>query len=229
VQNEPDIEFIKRSILFQGALPATSDRMIERCRLANPAPGSLLFRAGRPVLRVYLVLEGVIELYRGAEDGKHAVLGLREVGEIAGASAALSGIDHYSTAQTVGKCQVLEVPVSVFNELLTDDPDLARRLTSRLADNLQLISEHMERLQLMQTTERLASYLLSMVRENNESLDFLLPCDKGLIATYLGMERESFSRSLKKLRSLGVISKGRRIHISDPAALKSLCQSELAR
>ncbi len=198
--------------------------MIERCHVHKMDIDNPLFRTGHEVSRVYLVLDGVIELYRGAEDGKHAILGLREIGEIAGASAALAGINHYTTGQPVGRCRLLEVPLDVFHELLDQNPDLARKLTSRLADNLQLISEHVERLQLMQTTERLASYLLSMLPNNGRSTEFLLPCDKGVIATYLGMERESFSRSLKKLRSLGVISKGRRIQISDPAALKSLCQ-----
>ena len=224
VLSSNDVEFIKRSVLFQGILPPERDRLIERCHARKTVPDTPIFKARQPVSRVYLVLDGVIELYRGSENGKHAILGLREVGEIAGASAALAGINHYTTAQSVGKCRLLEVPLEVFNELLQLDPNLVRRLTSRLADNLQLISEHVERLQLMQTTERLASYLLSLLPTNGISTEFLLPCDKGVIATYLGMERESFSRSLKKLRSLGVISKGRHIQISDPAALKSLCQ-----
>jgi CRP-like cAMP-binding protein len=169
-------------------------------------------------------MSGVIELYRGTEEGKHAILGLREVGEIAGASAALSQINHYTTAQTVGKCRLLEVPIGVFEKLLAFDPDLASRLTARLADHLLHISEHVERLQLMQTTERLASYLLSLASRNGAPSELTLPCDKGTIAAYLGMERESFSRSLKKLRSLGVVSRGRRIEIPDPHALKDICQ-----
>jgi len=224
VLTDSDLEFVKQSILFEGISAKLQDTLIKRCVLRTTTPRKTLFRAGQPVSSVYLILGGVIELYRGAEKGKHAILGLREIGEIAGVSAALSGINHYTTAQPVGKCRLLEVPISLFNDLLKYDVSLVGRLTSRLADNLQLISEHVERLQLMQTTERLASYLLSMMPENSKSLEFVLPCDKGVIATYLGMERESFSRCLKKLRSLGVISNGRNIQISDPAALKSLCQ-----
>ena len=219
-----DIEFIKQSILFQGIPSADRDRMIERCHVHKSTPDTPLFLAGQPVSRVFLVLGGVVELYRGAEHGKHAILGLREVGQIAGASAALANINHYTTAQPVGSCRLLAVPLDVFKELLEHDPGLAGKLTSRLADNLQLISEHVERLQLMQTTERLASYLLSIASSNDKSTELTLPCDKGVIAAYLGMERESFSRALKKLRSLGVVSKGRHIQISNPAALKGLCQ-----
>ena len=219
-----DIDFIKQSVLFQGILAVDRDRMIEQCHVHRSAPDTPLFLAGQPVTQVFLVLGGVIELYRGAKHGKHAILGLREVGQIAGASAALAGINHYTTAQPVGSCRLLDVPLSVFKELLERDPNLAAKLTSRLADNLQLISEHVERLQLMQTTERLASYLLSIASNDDCLTELTLPCDKGVIAAYLGMERESFSRALKKLRSLGVVSKGRHIQISDPAALKGLCR-----
>jgi len=204
--------------------------MLEECRLLTFKAGKSLFRAGRPVKCIFMILDGVVQLFRGADEGKHAILGLREVGEVAGVTSALSGNSHYATAQSIGKCHALEVPSSVFSELLECDADLERRLVERLADNLQNISKHIERLQLMQTTERLASYLLAIAPkmadscENNRATDIILPCDKGVIATYLGMERESFSRSLKKLQSVGVYSKGRRIQISNPAALKELCE-----
>jgi len=224
-----DLRFIKRSVLFQGTLPQERERMLAECRLEEFEADRPLFQSGSPVHRVFLILEGVVQLFRGAEEGKHAIIGLREVGEVAGITASLSGNRHYSTAQSIGKCRALEVPSSVFSELLERDADLSPRLVERLADNLQNLSMHIERLQLMQTTERLASYLLAIMPDKpqtcgkNDVTDILLPCDKGVIATYLGMERESFSRSLKKLRSVGVVSKGRRIQITDPAALKELC------
>ncbi len=131
-----DLEFIRRSVLFQDIDPIEKDRMIGRCHVHKTDIDEPLFRAGQEVSRVYLVLSGVIELYRGAEDGKHAILGLREIGEIAGASAALAGISHYTTGQPVDRCRFLEVPLDVFLELLDQNPGLARKLTSRLAGNL---------------------------------------------------------------------------------------------
>jgi len=163
-------------------------------------------------------------LYRGPDDGKHAVIGLRQPGDVVGISSALAGGRHYSTATPIGKFRLLKVPVSVFADLCTQDPDLLIRLTTRVSNQLRRLAEQVERIQLMQTTERLASYLLSLIADPQQSAEIRLPCDKGLIATYLGMERESFSRSLKKLRTLGVVSKGRHIRISDPGALTRLCR-----
>ena len=85
----------------------------------------------------------------------------------------------------------------------------------QVADNVTCISHHIERLQLLQTTERLANYLLDTVNNDLTSMALTLPCDKGLIATCLGMERKIFSKALAKLRSVGVITKGCHIEITD--------------
>ena len=60
----------------------------------------------------------------------------------------------------------------------------------QVADNVTDISRHVERLQLLQTTERLADYLLDAVNDDQTSMALTLPCDKGLTATYLRMERK---------------------------------------
>ena len=92
----------------------------------------------------------------------------------------------------------------------------------QLADTVTSISRHVERLQLLRTMERLADYLLDTVNDDQTSMALTLPCDKGLIATYLGMERKIFSRALVKLRSVSVIAKGCHIEITDTLALKEL-------
>ena len=92
----------------------------------------------------------------------------------------------------------------------------------QLADNVTSISRHVERLQLLRTMDRLADYLLDTVNNDQTSMALTLPCDKGLIATCLGMEQEIFSRALAKLRSVGVITKGCHIEITDTLAFKEL-------
>ena len=62
----------------------------------------------------------------------------------------------------------------------------------QLTDTVTSISRHVERLQLLRTMERLADYLLDTVNDDQTSMALTLPCDKGLIATNLGMERKIF-------------------------------------
>jgi CRP/FNR family transcriptional activator FtrB len=106
--------------------------------------------------------------------------------------------------------------------MIAQSPSTVEHLMRQVADNVTGISRHVERLQLLQTTERLADYLLDAVNDDQTSMALTLPCDKRLIATYLGMERKIFSRALAKLRSVGVITKRFHIQITDTLVLKEL-------
>jgi len=55
-----------------------------------------------------------------------------------------------------------------------------------------------------------------------------LPLDKALIAGRLGMQPETLSRSLAKLRRLGIESKGAEVSIPDVLALKRLSNGNRA-
>jgi len=217
-----ELQLIKNSILFRGVEKSIVDLILKQCQVKHFKSDALLFSTGEDAQQVYLILDGVVQLFRGADDGKHAVIGIREKGDIAGLTAALSGRPNYSTAQTVRKCTVLIVPVVAIKEVISRSPATGERLVRKVADTVFDISQHIERLQLLQTTERLADYLLNSMDQTQNSSALTLPCDKGLIATYLGMERESFSRALAKLRQVGVITKGRHIQITNAIALKEL-------
>jgi CRP/FNR family transcriptional activator FtrB len=49
---------------------------------------------------------------------------------------------------------------------------------------------------------------------------FSLPCEKSVLAGYLGMTPESLSRSFRVLRDHGVAVDGTKIHVTDGAALR---------
>jgi CRP-like cAMP-binding protein len=80
-----------------------------------------------------------------------------------------------------------------------------------------------QKLTLRSSTERLAEFLLNLARGGAESAIVHLHYDKGLIAARLGMQPETLSRALAKLRPLGVESKGSRVTIRDVQALHRHC------
>lgn len=52
--------------------------------------------------------------------------------------------------------------------------------------------------------ERLADFLIDLANTDNSKASITLPIDKSLIAAELGMQPETFSRALVKLKSVGV-------------------------
>jgi CRP-like cAMP-binding protein len=61
-----------------------------------------------------------------------------------------------------------------------------------------------------------------MASEAEGPVELHLPIDKALIAARLGMQPETFSRALARLRSEGVESVGDRVRVGDIARLREL-------
>ena len=80
-----------------------------------------------------------------------------------------------------------------------------------------------EQLTVRSSSERVAQFLPTARPRRRRERDRALPYDKGLIAARLGMQPETLSRALAKLRPLGVETHGSRVTIRDIAALRRHC------
>ena len=72
------------------------------------------------------------------------------------------------------------------------------------------------------TVQRLALFLLRLCDLESGGCRIELPLDKNLIAARLGMQPETLSRCLAKLRSAGVESDGHALTIGDVARLRAV-------
>ena len=80
---------------------------LEHCQTFKYKSNSNLYKSGAPADQVYFILDGDVQLYLGSDDGRHAVLGIREKDHVTGLTSALSGRSNYSNAKTVRKCRIL--------------------------------------------------------------------------------------------------------------------------
>jgi hypothetical protein len=67
--------------------------------------------------------------------------------------------------------------------------------------------------------QRIAGFLLDQVKNTSGPATVALPYEKSLIANRLGMQPESFSRALARLRGLGVTVERESVHIRDVGKL----------
>lgn len=73
-------------------------------------------------------------------------------------------------------------------------------------------------------TQRVARFLLG--RHNAGAGDSALEIQKQLLARVLGMRPETLSRALAELRERGVLARGRRVTVVDPAGLERVASAE---
>ena len=204
-----------------GSSPGLVESIVEASAVVAYGHRDRLFQVGQPADRVFMVLGGQVQIFRGDPESKHAVLFVMQPGDPFALRAVLKAGRYTETAEAIGSCRVLEVPAAVFFEAIERDPVLARRILDLVAKRLQAMCDQFERVQLMTTSQRLADYILRLAPADADVVRTVLPMEKGLIATYLGMEPESLSRSLKKLRQHGIACEGREVRISDRDALQA--------
>ena len=103
------------------------------------------------------------------------------------------------------------------------DPDMARRLWSFTASELQRVQRHLLLL-VKSAEERVACFLLEMARRlaTTEAVD--LPMSRQDIADYLGLTIETVSRTLTQLETKAAIAlpKSRRVVLRNRNALNKL-------
>ena len=125
-------------------------------------------------------------------------------------------------AQCIEDVRTLMIKADVFRELLPDEPLLAIAIIGCLSDQFRTMVRQIKTLKLRPGPQRVAAYLLALTLRQSNEAEVTLPYEKGLIASQLGMTRESFSRILATLQRDIVHVDGQKVHIRNLDALLEL-------
>jgi CRP-like cAMP-binding protein len=91
-----------------------------------------------------------------------------------------------------------------------------------MARRLQDLVSQLENVSSRSTVQRLTLFILRLCEGETGDCRIELPLDKNLIAARLGMQPETLSRCLAKLRRAGVESDGHGLRVQDVDRLRSL-------
>jgi CRP/FNR family transcriptional regulator, dissimilatory nitrate respiration regulator len=116
------------------------------------------------------------------------------------------------------------VPAAPFLRKLRQDHRVAFTMLSNLALWHRLMREKTS-LRLKTPVQRVGGFLLSLTPAESGPAVVTLPFRKSLVASRLGIEPESFSRVMSRLRSHGVDMVGMEVKIADVVVLRGLCGS----
>lgn len=183
----------------------------------------VLFMQNEPAKRFYIVLEGRVKILRETADGRESVLRVFNPGESFAEASILQITGYPATAIACEDVRALGIPAKRFMRQMEKNPVLAMAVIAELGRKLQHFVSHVEQLTSRSATERLANFLLKMCTDNECTEAVIkLPIEKAVIAATLGMQPETFSRSLSKLRACGVRIDGDEVSIPDVDALRRL-------
>jgi CRP/FNR family transcriptional regulator, anaerobic regulatory protein len=165
-----------------------------------------VFCEGDAVRHVYRVEAGLICTYRMMSDGRRQVVDFAFPGDIVGLGA--NG-EHATSAQAIRPTRLRCLPAAVLTDVMRRDSRLTVKLYETLAEELRAARELLLSVCQRSAAERLAAFLVALVRRNErrgldaETLD--LGMTRTDIADFLGLTIETVSRTFTKFRSSGLI------------------------
>lgn len=186
--------------------------------------GDILCRAEDPAQTIWMIVgPGWVKLSRETPGGAEAVWDVLGQGALIGLETLTSPHGHATTATAVGVVEALAIPQAALRALLETHPPFALNMLrhiNKLSYDHKLEMEHRTQ---QTAAQRVGCFFLRLAGvPTSGGTAFMLPFDKGLVAARLGMQPETFSRALAKLRAdTGLIADGAKVTIPDVPKLSA--------
>lgn len=192
-------------------------RLSAAARKRHVEPGMELLAEQEPASTFANILSGVVKLTKMLPDGRRQIVGLQFAPDFLGRPFAP---DSAVGAQAVTVVELCTFPRSVIEQMITESPDLDRKLLAQALAELDEARDLILALGRKTAQEKLASFLLLLASHvhgakncmgspphgAHQPMTLDLPLTRGEIADFLGLTIETVSRQLTKLKGLGIIA-----------------------
>jgi len=219
-------DLISHCPLFAGLpedqLDSVRDIIIEK----EYGKGETIFSEGDDGIGFYLVSQGMVKIYKVSFEGKEHILHIFGPGEVFGEVPVFTGKVYPANAEAIKKSQFLFFSRETFINLVTKNPSISLNMLAVLSMRLRQFTAQIENLSLKEVPGRIASYLILLSKEQQNTASVKLSISKGQLASLLGTIPETMSRILGKMGSMNLIEvNGREIRLLDMDGLHDLAES----
>lgn len=162
----------------------------------------VLFRAGDPPERVYLLLKGRVKIYQVAENGKEIILDVVSKGGVVGDMAIVEDGERTACAQAIDDTVAVSISWEDFSHLLQQSPKLGFAMMELMARRLAGMQRTFMNIVSKPVSARLADILLNRQEDGYVSLGLT----HQELAQTIGTSRETVTALLSRFVTLGAIS-----------------------
>ncbi len=220
--------------LFDKLLESDIELLLQYSVVQNYEDGNILVQQGDVPKYLYLVIQGQLKAYRVNDDGAEVTIRLLQSGETCMEAVIFMGSNSPINVQTMGQTQLLMIPENIVKSRVLSIPQFSLNLLQIITKHYKNSIHQIDGMNIKSPLQRVGYYFLTKYLETNqgkqdsEKLEIVLPFKKQVIANYLGMTPETFSRTLKQMKNLGVDVEGDRIKLREAFALCHFCDIDAA-
>src|SRR5215212_4049931 len=191
-------------------------------------PGDAIYNEGEYGDALYVLISGVVKLFRPYSGSKEATLRLLKSWDIFGHLAFAGEAKQRAYAEAVTECKVTKVPKIFMERAVSREPRAALKMMTLLELRLVQYEELVRCLLPRETEVRLANLLPILAqkfgeRDEGGSVTIDLRLTHQDLAAMVASTRESVTKVLNEMRNRDVVKiEGGRITLKDYAALSRL-------
>ncbi len=215
----------------------TFSKAAKSCPFAADKPFS---GRGEPLHSFYMVCSGIVRLSRVTPNGREVTLDILIEGDMACAKEIFEMRDtHMVTASAVKPAKIMVFPKRWLFETAQKNSVFAINLLAAISRRAQMVELDAEHQATMSAAQLAACFLMHLCNDHRfDPHGFDLPFSKSLIASRLGMELETLSRTFPVLEKYGISIKGKHVvlrdleaadaHVCDNCSVRESCRARLS-
>lgn len=155
-------------------------------------------------LRFWIVVKGYAATCTYFRDGRRQILSIEEPG--AAICGPMAPEDSEQRVEALNDCVICEIDLTARAAELRDDAAFLTDVSRMLHDRLEKSAVHVAMLGRLDSFERVTFFLADLaVRQARRGLPATLPMSREDIADFLGLNTDSVSRILTRIRKSGLI------------------------
>lgn len=212
--------------MFNNLDDQSLDKLDEIKKVIHIKKGSHVFREGAIPKGLFCIRSGKIKLVQMGSDGKDQIVQMLKSGDVLGHRAIFGNDVHASTAEALEDSKICYFPRNLFYDLVENNGKLILKFANLLACELKEAERKITNNTQQSVLIRVSMSLILLVEkygvdENSNILKIQITRED--IANMAGTTRESATRSLSKLKSMGIIElSGKNIFILDEKKLLAM-------
>ena len=179
------------------------ERLIPLLSERRFSPRKLLFAAGDPPERVYLILKGRVKVYQVSQNGKEIILDVVGRGGVVGDMAIVEGGERIACAAAIDETVAVSISWEDFSHLLQQSPRLGFAMAELMARRLVGMQRTFMNLVSKQVSARLADTLRA---RSDGTTHVELGLTHQELAQTIGTSRETVTALLSRFITLGAIA-----------------------
>jgi len=209
------INILSKASIFEKLEPQIINKLSERAHQNMHKKGKILFIYGDIAEHYYVVKSGHVKLFRETLDGTQAVLNVLSQGDIFGHNLLFEKNTYPYSAEIAEAGTIISLPLSDLREETHKNNDITLSILRTITHQLEQTERELERRSTQSATQRIGCFLLRQaIQQKTNPPTIRLPYDKMLLAAFLGMQPETFSRALSRLKKKNKIRiEGSYIHL----------------